>query len=77
MKLALRRGYNMAPLDKVVETLSKGQPLPVRNRDHDLTGDYAGFRECHIAPNWLLIYRTDHNALILYLLRTGTHSDLF
>ena len=51
--------------------------MPDRNRDHALTGDYIGFRECHIRPDWLLVYRVDGDALELFLFRTGTHSDLF
>ncbi len=52
-------------------------PLPDKNRDHALTGDYIGFRECHIRPDWLLVYRVDGEDLILFLFRTGTHTDLF
>jgi addiction module toxin, relE/stbE family len=60
-----------------VDQLAAQQPLPEKNRDHDLTGDYIGFRECHIRPDWLLIYRVDGEQLMLFLFRTGTHSDLF
>ena len=56
---------------------SSPQTLPERNRDHALTGDYIGFRECHIRPDWLLVYRVDGDALELFLFRTGTHTDLF
>jgi mRNA interferase YafQ len=77
LKTARKRGYDIDKLDAVVELLSKGVTLPIKNRDHALTGDYKGFRECHIAPDWLLIYRIEQDALVLYLLRTGTHSDLF
>ena len=52
-------------------------PLEQRYRDHALAGDYAGCRECHITPDWLLIYEIDGDTLLLYLMRTGTHSDLF
>ena len=76
-KLMLKRGCKPALLESVVEQLRLRQPLPDKNRDHELIGDYAGFRECHIAPDWLLIYRVEEDALILTLTRTGTHSDLF
>ncbi len=77
LKLAARRGYDLDLLDQVVKTLAKQEPLPEKYRDHPLTGDYIGFRECHVQPNWLLIYRIDDGELILFLSRTGTHSDLF
>ena len=77
LKTAARRGYNFALLDDVVNTLAAQQPLPEVNGDHALSGDYAGCRECHIAPDWLLIYQSDEDSLKLYLMRTGTHSDLF
>ncbi len=77
LKTALKRGYNLNLLNEVVNTLASNQALPMKNRDHELSGDYSGFRECHIAPDWLLIYRVVEDDLILYLMRTGTHSDLF
>ena len=77
LKLAKKRGYNLELLNEVVETLQKEEPLPEKNRDHSLTGDYVGFRECHIQPDWLLVYRVDGEELLLFLSRTGTHSDLF
>lgn len=77
LKTASKRGYNLKLLDQVVSTLAAGESLPVKNRDHELTGDYIGFRECHIQPDWLLVYRIDGDDLILFLSRTGTHSDLF
>ena len=77
LKTAAKRGYDLDLLDAVVNTLASRQPLPEKNRDHALTGDYTGFRECHISPDWLLIYRVDGDDLILFLSRTGTHSDLF
>ena len=77
LKLAQKRGYNLDLLDEVVETLARQEPLPEKNRDHSLTGDYTGFRECHIQPDWLLVYRADDEELMLFLSRTGTHSDLF
>ena len=71
-----KRGYNMSLIDDVVETLLAEKPLPPERRDHPLRGNWKGFRECHILPDWLLIYKIDGVHLILYLERTGTHSDL-
>ncbi len=61
----------------MVDKLASRQQLPEKNRDHELSGDYAGFRECHVAPDWLLVYRVVEEDLILYLMRTGSPSDLF
>lgn len=77
LKIAVRRGYNLELLSEIVNTLAAGKPLPEKNRDHSMSGNYDGCRECHIAPDWLLIYQSDNIALKLYLMRTGTHSDLF
>ena len=77
LKTAKKRGYDLDLLDEVVTKLSNTQPLEAKNRDHELVGIYKGFRECHIQPDWLLIYRVNNNDLILFLSRTGTHSDLF
>jgi len=77
LKTARKRGYDIDKLNAVVDLLSKGTALPLKNKDHPLTGDYSGFRECHITPDWLLIYRIEKDVLVLYLFRTGTHSDLF
>lgn len=77
LKLAARHGYNLELLDEIVDKLAKREPLPDKNWDHSLTGDYAGFRECHIQPDWLLVYRIEEEELFLFLSRTGTHSDLF
>jgi len=76
-KLVKKRGYDISLLDTVVELLEEGEPLPARYRDHALVGDYSGHRECHIASDWLLIYKIHESVLILTLTRTGTHSDLF
>lgn len=67
----------MKELDEVIEMLAAGVPLPAANRDHSLIGNFSGFRECHIRPDWLLIYRIESSILVLTLTRTGTHSDLF
>jgi mRNA interferase YafQ len=71
-----KRGENMALLDDVIGMLLQGVTLPEKYRDHWLAGDYKGFRECHVKPDWLLIYRIEKNILALTFLRTGTHSDL-
>ena len=72
-----KRGYNILLLEQVIALLAEGQELPASYRDHALTGDYSGCRECHIAPDWLLVYEVLQDELLLYLTRTGTHSDLF
>ena len=77
LKLAQKRGYNLNLLNEVIDTLARQEQLPRKNRDHALTGDYIGFRECHIQPDWLLVYRIDNDELLLFLSRTGTHADLF
>lgn len=76
-KLALKRHLDVDLLDNIIRTLSRGEPLPEKNRDHALTGDWSGHRECHIQPDWLLIYRIEDNVLVLTLARTDSHSDLF
>lgn len=76
-KLAMKRGLNIQLLQDVVSTLSMGETLPEKNKDHALTGNWVGHRECHILPDWLLVYRIEDDVLVLTLARTGTHSDLF
>ena len=73
----IKRGYDISLLEEIVNKLANGEELPERNRDHALTGNYKGCRECHIKPDWLLIYQIIDEELILFLTRTGTHSDLF
>lgn len=72
-----KRGYNLRLFEQVVELLASETPLPQKYKDHALIGDYAGCRECHIEPDWLLVYEVNETELVLYLTRTGTHSDLF
>ena len=74
-KKCVKRGLDMNLLKAIVKTLAIPEPLDIKNKDHNLTGNYAGFKECHIMPDWLLIYR--YNEEYLELVRTGTHSDLF
>ena len=76
-KLVLKRGYDTKLLEEVLEILVKEDPLPQKYLDHPLVGNYAGHRECHITPDWLLIYKIEKGILTLSLTRTGTHSDLF
>lgn len=75
-KLAKKRGLKMEALAEIVTLLAKGEALPEKNRDHSLSGNWIGHRECHVLPDWLLIYRIEENVLVLTLTRTGTHSDL-
>ncbi len=77
LKRIAKRGYNLSLLSEVILVLANGEKLPAKNKDHTLTGNFSGCRECHIAPDWLLIYEISENNLYLYLTRTGTHSDLF
>ena len=72
-----KRGCDMELLEKIIDTLLAEQPLTERCRDHGLTGNYTGFRECHVLPDWLLVYAVDKGKLILTASRTGTHADLF
>ena len=76
-KVIKKRGYDIALLEEVLEILCAEQVLPQKYRDHALTGNFIGHRECHITPDWLLIYKIENHELLLSLTRTGTHSDLF
>lgn len=76
-KRVKKRGYDMKLLEKVITLLAQEQELPAEYKDHSLSGDYKGCRECHISPDWLLVYELSKQELTLYLTRTGTHSDLF
>lgn len=77
LKKAQKQNKNLDLLNKVLQQLADGIPLPEKNRDHALTRNYAGCRECHIQPDWLLIYEIAEDTLFLYLTRTGSHSELF
>lgn len=77
LKLAKKRGLKIENLRTVVNILAEQKKLDAKYRDHSLTGEYRGFRECPIEPDWLLVYRMNEDALELLLFRTGTHSDLF
>ena len=77
LKKMLKRGADRTKLSVVVKMLAQGKPLPPQCRDHALTGDMAGTRDCHITPDWILLYRIENDVLVLTLTRTGTHADLF
>lgn len=77
LKRVQKRGYDLSLLKEIIQKLANGETLPEKNKDHSLTGNFAGKRECHITPDWLLVYEIDGDNLFLYLTRTGTHSDLF
>ena len=75
-RLAKKRGQNLQLLKDIILKLAAGEVLPEKNRDHALTGDWISFRECHIAPDWLLVYKKEDDILVLTLTRIGTHSDI-
>ena len=76
-KLAMKRSMKIELLEEVIAMLAMGETLPDKHKDHALTGNWVGHRECHILPDWLLIYRIEDEVLVLTLARTGTHSALF
>ncbi len=76
-KLMKKRGLDLSLLDNVVDTLRQGKELAEKYRDHALTGNFQGFRECHIKPDWLLVYLIENDVLTLTLVDTGTHADIF
>lgn len=76
-KRAKKRGFDTKLLHEVVSKLANDEALDAKHRDHPLEGNYKGHRECHVTPDWLLVYFKERDALILTLVETGTHSDLF
>lgn len=76
-RMAMKCHMDLDLLDNIIRALSKGEALGEKNKDHALTGRWMGHRECHIQPDWLLVYRIEDDVLVLTLVRTGTHSDLF
>jgi len=76
-KVIVKRGYNISLFEEVLTLLAEEKPLPEKYSDHALKGDYMGHRECHITPDWLLIYKKENDMITLTLTRTGSHSDLF
>ena len=77
IKIAIKRNFDIKELENVVDTLANEKVLDKKYKAHELKGTYSGFMECHIKPNWLLIYKIENKELELFLFRTGTHSDLF
>ena len=77
LRLAVKQGKDISKLQKVIDMLAGGEKLDDRYRDHPLKGEYSGCRECHISPDWLLIYTIKNNKLILLLYRLGSHAELF
>ena len=76
-KLLVSRKYNLSLFDEVIGLLARGEPLPEKYCDHALQGKWKGYRDCHILPDWVLIYKIDKGVLTLLLSETGSHSDLF
>lgn len=76
VRLLAKRNYDLSRLEQVITRLQTEQPLPSEYRDHALSGNWTHYRECHIAPDWLLIYKIDRDELVLVAARTGTHADL-
>lgn len=77
LKLAKKRGLDIKLLEDIVDKLQNGIPLEEKHRDHELKGKFKGFRECHIQPDWLLMYLIEDDVLVLTLVDAGTHSDMF
>ena len=77
LKLAKKRGLDLKLIEDIVDKLQNGIPLEEKYRDHELKGKFKGFRECHIQPDWLLLYLIEADVLVLTLVDTGTHSDMF
>ena len=75
-KKIVKRGYDIKLMETVVDILLTGEALPEKNKDHALSGNWKGYRECHILPDWLLVYEVIEDRLILSLTATGSHSDL-
>lgn len=76
LKLMKKRGKDISKLEIVLDILLSGEDLPIKYKDHQLRGEFQDFRECHIEPDWLLIYRKEEYELILYATATGSHADL-
>ena len=76
-KRMIRRGYDISKLNTVIELLAENGNLPEKYLDHALKGEWLGFRECHVEPDWLLVYKIENDVLVLTLTNTGTHADIF
>ena len=77
VKLARKRGLDISLLENVIEKLRLDKPLDAKHRNHELSGSFKGVWECHIQPDWLLLYLKDNGVLVLTLVDTGSHSDIF
>ena len=77
LKLMQKQQKDLSLLANVINTLSEGKQLDIKHRDHALQGDFSGYRECHVTPDWLLIYKIKDDLLLLVLYRTGSHSELY
>ncbi len=77
LRRAAKRGKDLSLIEEAIDLLAIGKQLPIEYNDHPLKGGYKGFPECHIEPDWLLVYKIDKGLLVLLLSRTGTHQDLF
>ncbi len=77
LKLAKKQGKDIDKLFDVISMIAEGKKLDEKYRDHNLSGDYAGCRECHVEPDWLLVYELMDDVLVLMIYRVGTHSELF
>lgn len=77
LKLAKKQNKDIEKLFAIIEHLASGEPLEAKYRDHELSGNFKGYRECHIEPDWLLIYEVEDDILVLMMYRTGSHSELF
>ncbi len=77
LKLAQKQGKDLSKLSRVINRLANGEKLEEQYHDHNLKGNYNGYRECHISPDWLLIYKIENSQLILLLSRIGSHAELF
>ena len=77
LKKLIKNGYDINKMKAVVDLLVEGKPLPPKYKDHPLKGNFVGYRECHVEPDWLLVYKIQNDVLILTLVTTGTHSNLF
>jgi mRNA interferase YafQ len=77
LKTVQRRGYDLRLLTEVIQSLAASEPLAAKHKDHPLSGRWSKHRECHVTPDWLLIYKIENDVLVLTLTRTGTRSDLF
>ena len=77
LKKARKQGKEMAAMDKAVSLLQNREPLPPKFKDHALTGDWKGYRECHVSPDWLLVYLVEDDVLVLTLTRIGSHAEIF